>query len=96
MNRKPERGELQQLLDHCHLAVGTWSPGDGQTRYRFFQRETIPNPANIPGLETGASSAADYHAGDGLFTALGRGEAVTWLRGYRTALQASRRTGGLL
>ena len=74
MNRNAERGELQQLLAHCNLAIGTWSPGDGQTRYRFF-------------LRVGESSAADYHEGDGLHTALGRAEAVTWLRGYRTAMR---------
>ena len=78
MNRKPERNELQILLDHCNLAVGTWAPGDGKTRYRFFQRTDA------------ASSNADYHEGDGIYTALGRGEAVTYLRGYRAALNATR------
>lgn len=70
MNRKPERNELQRLLDFTNLAVGTWAPGDGKTRYRFFKRTDA------------ASSAADYHEGDGLYTALGRSEAVTYLRGY--------------
>jgi len=70
MNRKPENGELPKLLAHTHLAVGTWAPGDGKTRYRFFQRAA-----------DATSLYADYHEGDGIYTALGRAEAVTFLRG---------------
>lgn len=50
------------------LKVGTWSPGDNVTRYRFEY-------ATVPG-------AGDYDATDGIYTALGLAEARTFVKGY--------------
>ncbi len=48
------------------IFVDTYSPGDGITRYRFFK-----NPGN------------DYFGPDnGIYTALGRNEAVIFLTGW--------------
>lgn len=54
--------------------VATWNPGDGATRYRFFENGVRVN-------FTG-ELIADYNQGLELFTALGRKHALTWLRGY--------------
>lgn len=53
--------------------VATWSPGDGATRYRFFREGTRTREGEW---------VADYNQGDDIFTALGRGEALVWLRGF--------------
>ena len=55
---------LEEKARHAGLYVDHYSPGDGVTRYRFFDKPM------------------DYFAGSGLFTALGRKEADTWLEGY--------------
>ena len=47
--------------------IETWSPGDGQTRYRFFE--------NAPADQT------YYGPRDGAYTALGMGEAQAFARG---------------
>lgn len=57
-----------------NLYVGTWSPGDGMKRYRFF-KDGVVTAKGEP--------VQDFHSSDGLFTAGGKGEALTWLRGYR-------------
>jgi len=67
------RQELVSKAADAGLAVGTWAPGDGHTRYRFFKGDD-------PG-------AGDYDSDFGLYTAHGRADAVTWLRGYRAARQ---------
>ena len=51
------------------LYVGTYSPGDGITRYRFFK-----SPHGRP---------VSYFSQDGLYTALGLKQAEAWLAGYR-------------
>jgi len=51
------------------LYVGTYSPGDGITRYRFFKS---PGGRPVP-----------YFSQDGLYTALGLKQAEAWLSGYR-------------
>lgn len=61
------------------LFVGTWSPGDGMTRYRFF-RDGV--------LTAKGEAVQDYNSSDGLFTAAGRGQALVWLRGYRKGKEA--------
>ena len=61
------------------LYVGTWSPGDGMTRYRFFE-DGVVTAKDEP--------VQDFNSSDGLFTAGGKGEALVWLRGYRRGLQA--------
>ena len=53
------------------LAVDTWSPGDGVTRYRFFYRSAD-------------SYGNNYFGGSNpLFTALGSKEAYAFIRGFR-------------
>lgn len=66
--------QLEAYAHELGLSVSTWSPGDGATRYRFHVL---------------ANSPADYHSGSELFTALGRAEAVTFLRGFAAGKGAS-------
>ena len=58
--------ELQDRIKEHGLYVSTWSPGDGVTRYRFFDK-----PGN-----------GYFGPGDGLFTALGRREAMGFVAGW--------------
>jgi hypothetical protein len=67
--KKPTR--LQELKDYAKgagLTVETWSPGDGATRYRFFD-EAGPNQTYF-----GPKS--------GIYTALGLKDAWNYLYGY--------------
>ena len=58
---------LNAELKNYGLSIDTWSPGDGVTRYRFFD---------------GSEQGGDYFASFGIFTALGWKEAVTFATGY--------------
>ena len=59
--------ELREFARSAGLTVETWSPGDGQTRYRFFK--------NAPKDQT-------YFGPDnGVYTALGLKEAWSFLSG---------------
>lgn len=49
------------------LKVYTYNPGDGINRIRFF----LAGP-----------NATDYFADSGLFTALGKKQALIWLQGF--------------
>jgi hypothetical protein len=60
---------MEQAANAVGLAFGTWAPGDGQTRYRFF-------------VKSKGSPYADYHQGDGLYTALGRKDALAFIAAY--------------
>ena len=71
---------FRRLLAASGLHLATYSPCDGMTRYRFFQHDQR--------FEYFASSSE-------LFTALGRKEAITFLRGYRAAQLASPQTEAL-
>ncbi len=51
------------------LSVATWAPGDGVTRYRFF-------------LAKRGEVHADYHQGDGIYTSLGRKDALNFVRAF--------------
>lgn len=51
------------------LLVTTWAPGDGVTRYRFFRA-------------TRGARHADYHQGGALYTAMGRKDAMNFLKSY--------------
>lgn len=51
------------------LSVATWAPGDGVIRYRFF-------------LAKRGEVHADYHQGDGIYTALGRKDALNFVRAF--------------
>lgn len=67
--KKPTRmEELQSYAKDVGLHVATWSPGDGATRYRFFDKpgpgQTYFGPAN------------------GIYTALGLKDAWNYLYGY--------------
>jgi hypothetical protein len=69
MAKKPTR--LQELQDYAKTAglqVATWSPGDGTTRYRFFDK---------PG-----SGQTYFGPANGIHTALGLKDAWTFLYGY--------------
>ncbi len=67
--KKPTR--LQELQDYAKgvgLQVATWSPGDGTTRYRFFDK---PGP-----------SQTYFGPASGIYTALGLKDAWNYLYGY--------------
>lgn len=68
-NNPRKLNDVEQAAANVGLVVGTWAPGDGVTRYRFF-------------LSDGKSSYGDYHQGDPLYTALGRKDALTFLQAY--------------
>lgn len=55
------------------LYVGTCSPRDGATRYRFFTNGEWSNGLPVQ----------DYNSGDGVKTVLGRKDALLWLSGYQ-------------
>ncbi len=67
----PRDSQVEAAARAVGLYVGVWSPGDGTTRYRFFTK-------NTPG-----SKYADYHQGDGIYTALGRKDALSFIVAYR-------------
>jgi hypothetical protein len=69
MRHTNTKTQLRNLAVIAGLTLYTWSPGDGLTRYRFFDNHHI----------------SDYFAADGLFTALGIREAVAFARGYYLA-----------
>jgi len=60
---------MEQAAAAVGLVIGTWAPGDGVTRYRFF-------------LKSGKSSYGDYHQGDGVYTALGRKDAMAFIAAF--------------
>jgi hypothetical protein len=71
MAKKKKPTRLQELRDYARthgLTVETWSPGDGTTRYRFFDK---------PG-----ASQTYFGPASGLYTALGLKEAWNYLYGY--------------
>mgnify|MGYP001579055081 CR=1 FL=1 len=63
--------EVEQEAGACGYVVRTWSPGDGATRYRFFEKRGL------------AKNQSYFGPANGLYTALGRKEALTFLRGCR-------------
>ena len=70
---------VEQYAKSLGLYVGTWAPGDGARRYRFFEE----------GCRTqNGEWVADFNQGDGIFTALGRKQAVIWLRGFASGKSA--------
>ncbi len=65
MAKKPTR--LQELQDYAKsvgLTVATYSPGDGQTRYRFFDKsgpsQTYFGPASGIATELGLKDAWNF------------------------------------
>lgn len=73
------KDEFLKLVGIAGLAVGKWAPGDGATRYRFFE-------SSASGIDRDTGQVhdvhGDYHEGDGIYTALGTAEAVAFVRGY--------------
>lgn len=68
---------IEEMARYVGLIFRTWSPGDGVTRYRFFD-----GPADNYFAEE-----------DGLWTARGAKEAEVWLRGFTAGRRAGRRSG---
>jgi hypothetical protein len=66
--KKTRVEELQDYARAVGLAVKTWSPGDGVTRYRFFDK---PGPGQTY-----------FGPASGIYTALGLKEAWNYLYGY--------------
>lgn len=59
---------LKREAARRNLYVATYSPGDGVTRYRFIRSR--------------GGKPVSYFADNGIYTALGIGQAETWLSGY--------------
>jgi hypothetical protein len=63
--KKTRLEELEDYAKGVGLVVRTWSPGDGQTRYRFFSMPVAPGqsyfgPANGTATVLGLKKAWDY------------------------------------
>lgn len=74
-SKKRHPGEAEQLRGEPMpdgLYFSTWAPGDGATRYRFFDR-----PGN-----------SYHGPDDGIFTALGTKEAHAFMSGWRRCKQS--------
>jgi len=65
--------EIQKAAKNVGLHCGTWSPGDGTTRYRFFAGPT-------------AKENSYFGPGHGIYTALGAKEASTFIAGFALGL----------
>jgi hypothetical protein len=74
----PRDSTVEAAARAVGLYVGVWSPGDGATRYRFFTK--TPR----------GSKYADYHQGDGIYTALGRKDALAFIAAYGKGRSARR------
>lgn len=72
MADRTTRKELFLHANDAGFVIATWAPGDGVTRYRFFDARYGPT---------------DYHAGHHFFTALGVAEAMTFVRGVKVGKQ---------
>lgn len=70
MKKLTRKEELDRDASALGLYVCTYSPGDGVTRYRFFQ------------LENGERHSSYFGPENGIYTALGLKEANTFLAGY--------------
>ena len=67
------RKEIEETCQRIGLHVDTWSPGDGVTRYRFWNRGVMDTPAE----------ELCYFSCNGIYTALGLAEACTFVAGYQ-------------
>jgi len=61
--------ELERAAEEVGLTVKTWSPGDGVTRYRFFN-DALRHKQSY------------FGPGNGVYTALGYSDASTFVTGY--------------
>jgi hypothetical protein len=86
------RLELLELAARARgLTVRTWSPGDGQIRYRFFRianfvsvdsltgEVTLDSTLNTPGVGPGQTY---FGPADGIETTLGLNQAYRFLSAY--------------
>lgn len=80
--KRPGRklGKVEAAAFELGLAVGVSAPGDGITRYRVFDPKSADSSRK--GDATVGSPYASYQAGDGLFTAPGRAEALRLLSAF--------------
>ena len=75
----PKKTRLQELQDYAKgvgLLVATYSPGDGATRYRFFDK---PGP-----------SQTYFGPSSGMHTAIGMKDAWNFLYSYSAGYGAKR------
>lgn len=63
---------LEQAAESVGLYVRTYSPGDGVTRYRFFEKKD---------LQAGEVPSSYFGPRSGIYTALGYKEATVYLAG---------------
>ena len=61
--------------------VDTWSPGDGMTRYRFFAHKHSRGTPSVNGY---------FGPDNGIWTALGYGDACTFAAGLVQGMEVSR------
>lgn len=76
--RKPNAsrtGLLDVVAGRAGLEYRTYSPGDGQTRYKFFEAGKAPG---------------DYFGGNGVHTALGRAKAIAFAEEYEAGAAHAR------
>lgn len=78
--RKGSNMNVYEAAANAGVFVGTWSPGDGVTRYRFYREGEWSNGLPV----------ADYNEGGRheLKTVLGRKDALLWLAGYKAGRNA--------
>ena len=76
---KQKLTQIEAAAAACGLRVATWAPGDGARRYRFFEAARKRRVGGTFGVTHRVY--ADYHEGGEIYTALGRGEALTFLSG---------------
>ena len=74
---------LNAELKNYGLSIDSYSPGDGVTRYRFFD------------FPEDSERATDYFAGYGIFTALGWKEAITFATGYCRGMERAYASVGM-
>jgi hypothetical protein len=54
--KKTRLEELEEYAKSIGLLVKTYSPGDGQTRYRFFEKKRVPADQSYFGPASGMST----------------------------------------
>lgn len=102
-NPKGQRQELERLARQCGLYVSTWSPGDGQTRYRFttepvdyFAAVSRNTLTTVRGFKKALDFVQAYCAGRGRtnpLTSRESAQALRRARGVRAGAAAYRGIG---
>ena len=64
VRKQSKREEMEQYAESLGLTMRTWSPGDGTTRYRFFDKpgpgQTYFGPASGMHTALGLKQAWDF------------------------------------